>query len=315
MRKSILAAMLFLIMVCDLFAAQTETIVHLETMTGTLEGTLLAPKGNTSIPVALIIAGSGPTDRNGNNPAMQNNSLKMLAIELLKNKIASLRYDKRAIGKSKNAGLKESNLRFENYVEDARGWIDFLKNDNRFSPILVIGHSEGSLIGMIASQGKNVDMFISIAGAGQSADETLKDQLKAQPPMVLEMSLPIIEKLVQGEMLKEINPMLHSLFRPSIQPYLISWFKYDPKEEIAKIKIPTLIIQGSTDIQVSMEDANILAKGNPQAEKKIIEGMNHIFKKAETDRLKNIQTYNQPELPIKSELTDAIIDFVVKNTK
>ncbi len=312
MRKYIPVVTMFLAMACNLCAAQVETIVQLETKIGTLEGSLLVPEEGIGIPVALIIAGSGPTDRDGNSPAMKNDSLKLLATELLKNGIASLRYDKRAVGKSRIAGLKEIDLRFEDYVEDAKGWTDFLRKDKRFGKITVIGHSEGSLIGMIASQGKDVDKFISIAGVGQSADKTLKKQIKAQSPMVLEIASPIIDKLVQGKTVKDINPMLHSLFRPGIQPYLISWFKYDPQKEIAKLKKPILIIQGTADIQVSTEDAKMLAEGNVKAEKKIINGMNHIFKEAELDRLKNLQTYNQPELPIKSELIEVISGFIKK---
>ncbi len=312
MKKNIFVVTMLLAVICNLRAAQVETIVQLEIKAATLEGSLLIPEQGTGIPVALIIAGSGPTDRDGNNPAMKNNSLKLLATELLKNGIASLRYDKRGIGKSREAGLKESDLRFENYIEDAKGWIDFLAKDKRFNQIIVIGHSEGSLIGMIASQGKDVDKFVSIAGSGQSADKTLKKQLKAQPPMVLEIASPIIDKLVQGKTVKDINPILHSLFRPSIQPYLISWFKYDPQKEIVKLKKPILIIQGTTDIQVDTKDANMLAEGNKKAEKRIINGMNHIFKEAELDRLKNIQTYNQPESPIKTELIEAISSFIKK---
>ncbi len=187
-----------------------------------------------------------------------------------------------------------------------------LNQDERFSEIIIIGHSEGSLLGMVASQEKNVDKFISIAGPGQSADITLKEQLKSQPPEVLKMSLPIIDKLVQGETVDDINPILYSLFRPSVQPYMISWFKYDPPKEIAKLKIPVLIIQGSTDIQVSEEDAQNLAEANPKAETKVIKGMNHIFKEAELDRIKNIQTYYQPELPIKPELIKSIVEFITQ---
>ena len=178
---------------------------------------------------------------------------------------------------------------------------------------MVIGHSEGSLIGMIASQKEDVDKFISIAGPGQSADKSLKEQLKSQPPGVVNISLPIIDKLVKGETVSDVNPMLYSLFRPSVQPYMISWFKYDPSKEIANLKIPILIIQGSTDIQVSEEDAKMLAEANQKAAKKIIKGMNHIFKKSELDRMKNIQTYNQPELPIMQELIESIVGFIKKD--
>ncbi len=306
---------MLLVIACNLPVAQSETIVHLETKTGTLEGSLIVPEGETGIPVALIIAGSGPTDRDGNNPAMKNNSLKLLATGLLKNGIASLRYDKRAIGQSSEAGLKEGDLRFEHYIEDAKGWIEFLRIDKRFRQIIVIGHSEGSLIGMVASHEKDVDKFISIAGAGQSVNKILKEQLKAQPPEVLDIALPIIDKLVKGETVSNVNPMLYSLFRPSVQPYMISWFKYDPIKEIAKLKIPVLIIQGSTDIQVSEKDAKMLALANQKSEKKIIKGMNHIFKEVELDRIKNLQTYNQPELPIKPELIKVIDAFIKKKLK
>lgn len=310
MRKNIPALLMLLATVCYWSAAKSETIVQLETNTGVLEGSLLIPEGTTSFPVALIIAGSGPTDRDGNNPAMRNDSLKLLARALWEKGIASLRYDKRAIGKSQAAGISESDLRFDHYVEDAKGWIDLLRENKRFNQLIVIGHSEGSLIGMRASKNGGVDKFISIAGIGQSADKTLKAQLKSQPPAVLELALPIIDKLAQGEMVDNINPMLNSLFRPSVQPYMISWFKYDPAEEIAKLDIPVLVVQGSTDIQVSEEDAKMLANANASSEIVFIEGMNHVLKESVLDRKANIATYNQPELPIKPELVESVVVFI-----
>lgn len=287
-----------------------DSEIILETSTGKLYGTLEVPDSEPPYPVVLIIAGSGPTDRDGNNPRMQNNSLKMLATELLKKGIASLRYDKRGIAKSRGAGLKESDLRFEHYVDDAKDWINFLSQDNRFREVIVAGHSEGSLIGMIASQQKNVASFISLAGAGQSADKIIREQLTAQPPQVLEQASPILDKLVRGEVTEDVPQMLNSLLRPSIQPYMISWFKYNPQVEIAKLEKPVLIIQGTTDIQVSVEEAARLAKANPNAKKQIISGMNHILKEAESDRQKNALTYNQPDLPLKSELINIIVDFI-----
>ena len=168
---------------------------------------------------------------------------------------------------------------------------------------------------MLASQGEAVGRFISIAGSGLSADKILKEQLKSQPPQVLDMSLPIIDKLVTGQTVDDVNPMLYSLFRPSVQPYMISWFKYDPAKEIAGLTIPVLIIQGSTDIQVSEADAKMLAKANPKSELRIIKGMNHIFKEAEPERMKNIAPYNQPDLPIKPELVEIITGFIKQEKK
>lgn len=289
-----------------------ETPVILHTTTGDIFGTLTMPKISTKMPVALIIAGSGPTDRNGNNQMMKNESLKMLAYSLANNNIASLRFDKRAIGESKDAAKSEADLRFEDYISDAIGWIGILKKDNRFSKVVVIGHSEGSLIGMIASL-LHSDGFVSIAGAGKSADKIIKEQLANQPQEIKDLSFPVIDSLVLGKTVNHVDPNLYSLFRPSVQPYMISWFHYDPQVEIKKLNIPVLIVQGTNDIQVSEADADLLAKANTRAQLVLIKNMNHIFKIVEGDRNENIASYNNPSLPISNELTNSIVTFIKKN--
>lgn len=293
-----------------LFAQVEEKPIVLKTETGDLQGSLLLPDGQGKYPVVLLIAGSGPTDRNGNNPMMKNNSLKMLAEELAALGIASIRYDKRGIGESKSAAGEEKDLRFENYIDDAKGWIDLLHQNGSFSQITVIGHSEGSLIGMIASQKKEVDKFISLAGVAEPAFKILREQLKSQPDFVTDLSSPILDKLEMAQKVDSVPPFLFSLFRPSVQPYLISWFKYDPKQEIAKLNKPILIVQGTTDIQVEVSNADLLAESNPNAQKVIISGMNHILKASEADRTTNIATYSNPDLPLHSELMKVIVGFL-----
>lgn len=310
MKTKLFTILLLTILITTVYG-QTEKTVLLKTSTGNLEGTLMTPASNSSKMVALIIAGSGPTDRDGNNLAMKNNSLKMIAAELAKNGIASLRYDKRGIGNSKTIGFKEADIRFENYVNDAKEWVIYLKKELKFSNIVVIGHSEGSLIGMIVAQDKAVSKYVSVAGAGQPADKIIREQLKNQPPSVTIPSNSILDELVKGKTVENTPQILNSLFRPSGQPYLISWFKYDPQKEIAKLKIPVLIVQGTTDIQVSLDDANRLAKALPKAKLAIIEGMNHVLKPAPADRELNIQTYSQPDLAIKKELIDNLILFLI----
>jgi len=305
-----LFAAFWLVAASSSWATPTQEIVTLDTGSGKLEGTLLTADSADTKTIALIIAGSGPTDRDGNNPAMTNNSLKMLADELSKIGVSSLRYDKRGVGKSKGSGLNESELRFEHYVNDASGWVDYLSQQDRFDKLVVIGHSEGSLIGMIASQTSHVDKFVSIAGVGQPVDQTIREQLKAQPAIVLEQSGPILDKLLQGETVKNVPKYLYSLFRPSVQDYMISWFKYDPQIEIAKLDKPVLVVQGASDIQVSLNDADKLAAANTGAEKAVIQKMNHIFKEASLDRLANLKTYNQPDLPMMPELAQTIGEFV-----
>lgn len=288
-----------------------ETNVTLKINIDQLYGTLTVPDVTKKCPVALIIAGSGPTDRNGNNPMMKNNSLKMLTEALAKNGIASLRYDKRGIGESKASAPTESALVFENYTEDAKSWINFLKQDKRFSQLIVIGHSEGSLIGMIA--GAKANKFISIAGAGESADKLLKEQISSKSNKQIEdMTFPIIDSLKNGNKVNKVDPLLNSLFRPGIQPYLISWFKYDPQTEIKKLTVPVLIIQGNKDLQVNVADAESLSKASKNAELVIVDKMNHILKIIDGDNKANFESYNNENLPISEELTNKIVSFIKK---
>ncbi len=301
---------------CESTLSQTIDKLSLKEVTietsisGKLHGTLTMPeKKKKKTPIALIIAGSGPTDRDGNNSMMKNNSLRLLAEQLALNGIGSVRYDKRGVAGSISAARSESELRFENYISDAKDWINWIKINNPHSKIIVIGHSEGSLIGMIAAT-ESADAFISIAGAGRAIDIVLKEQLGSQPKMIKDISFQIIDSLKIGKTKDSINPILYSLFRPSVQPYLISWFKYDPQIQIRNLHKPSLIIQGNNDIQVTTEDANLLYNANPKNKLIIIDKMNHIFKLVEGDRKINVDTYNNPSLPIAPLLIENIVKFI-----
>jgi pimeloyl-ACP methyl ester carboxylesterase len=279
----------------------------------TLYGTLELPAHSFPVPVALIIAGSGPTDRNGNSRALPgaNNSLRYLARGLAERGIASIRYDKRGIGASAAAMGKEQDLRFDHFVGDAKSWIAQLRSDPRFSTITVVGHSEGSLIGMIAAREAGADAFVSLEGAGRNAKDVIAAQLSTQlPENVVNNVKDMMRKIEAGEKIDSVPPMLAPLLRPSVQPYLASWFKYTPSSEIAKLTVPSLVVQGTTDIQTSVEDAKLLADGHANARLFMIEGMNHVLKAASGNMAAQMPSYSDPALPVVPQLLDEVATFI-----
>ena len=293
--------------------SRSDSIV-LGTATGALHGTLLLPQvPSARVPVVLIIAGSGPTDRDGNSPLLSgtNNSLKLLAEGLAVHGIASVRYDKRGIAASRPAGTSEAALRFDTYIDDAAAWIALLRRDPRFSSVGVIGHSEGSLIGMVAAQRGGASAFVSIAGAGRPAQDVLREQLERQlPPMLMEAAVRAIGLLAAGRLADSTPPALAALFRPSVQPYLISWFRFDPARELARLEMPALIAQGTTDLQVPVSDARLLAAAAPRATLLIIDGMNHVLKLVPADPQQQVQSYGNPALPVAPALITEIAELV-----
>lgn len=282
---------------------------------GKIHGTLLTPDGKKAVPVVLIIAGSGPTDRDGNQSMVKTDSYKLLAEALLQEGIATLRYDKRGVGESSSALKDESTLKFDDMVGDAAGIIEQLKSDKRFSSVTVLGHSEGSLIGMLAAKKSGADAFISVAGLAESADKIIVRQIAAQSEELSLKTAFILDSLNKGQDVKVADPNLQTLFRPSVQPYIKSWIKYEPKTEIGKLRVPVLILQGTTDIQVPVSEAETLKEASPSAKLTIIKGMNHVLKQAPEDREKNMATYSNPNLPLSKELTPAINTFVLTAIK
>ena len=287
--------------------------VSLVTPTGTLYGSELVPPAKGKIPVVLLHAGSGPVDRNGDPPGQPgvNSSLKLLAEGLAREGIATLRFDKRGVGQSRGAVTAEKDLRFDDYVSDAAAWVKKLKVDPRFSNVVVAGHSEGSLIGMLAAGQAGADGFVSIAGIARSVDEVLRDQLRPQlSPELYAQADKTLQSLKQGQTVAEPPAALNMLFRPSVQPYLISWFKYAPAELIARLTMPVLIAQGTADTQVGAAEAEALGKARPGARVLIVEGMNHALKIVGKDGALQKNFSSNSKLPVSDELVSAIGGFV-----
>lgn len=343
-KYALVIAIVMVVTLTDMSTSNAQSIVHnsspatrtaettfiaepitLKTSTATLYGTLERPQSRSPVPVVLIIAGSGPTDRDGNSPLLKgaNNSLKLLAEGLAAHGIASLRYDKRGIGETGKAMqlaaekaktmLREEDLSFETYIDDAVSWGKKLLSNPRFSTLTVIGHSEGSLIGMVAAQRMGARAYVSIAGAGRPLQQIILEQVKSQlPPDLLKATEDIVEQLAAGKTVELVPPALNVLFRLSAQPYLISWLRYDPVKEIAKLHIPVLIVQGTTDIQASLQDAKALAGANPAATLLLVDGMNHVLKTVPNEPDKQLSSYSDPTLPVAPGLISGISSFVNK---
>lgn len=287
--------------------------IVLDTPTGQLAGSLVMPPAKGPVPVALIIAGSGPTDRNGNSKGLPgaNNSLMLLAQALGDAGFANVRYDKRGVGASAAAATSEAELRFDSFVDDAAAWITRLRRDARFSSVVVIGHSEGSLIGMVAAQKAGANGFVSIAGAGRRASDVLRTQFAGKlPPELAAQNEAILVGLERGQAAAVVPKELAALYRPSVQPYLVSWFKFVPTERIGALAVPVLIVQGTTDAQVAVSEADALKKARPQAQLLMVPGMNHVLKAAQGTIAEQMPSYSDPALPLAPGLIAPLVTFM-----
>ncbi|ROL79227.1 alpha/beta hydrolase [Pseudomonas chlororaphis] len=293
-------------------AAVLQRPISLDTGTGELYGSLLLPKSDAPVPVVLIVSGSGPTDRNGNNPdGGRNDSLKRLAWVLAKHNIASVRYDKRGVAASLAATPDERNLTLDAYVADAVAWGNKLKSDPRLGPLIMLGHSEGALIATLAAPQVDAAAVISISGTARPVDQVLRQQLSYRLPAPLMLrSNELLDSLKAGRVDTDVPPQLEVIFRPSVQPYLITLFRQDPAAAFARLKMPALIVQGSNDIQVGVGDAQMLKAAKPDAQLALIEGMNHVLRIVPNDVKRQLASYKDPQLPLASELGTRIISFI-----
>ena len=256
-------------------------------------------------PLLIWVHGSGGVNRDGNQPQY----IKQFREAINKENMAFFSYDKRTANPNNVRFIQEDGIYFSDFVSDIKEVIHHFKNDKRFSKIILIGHSQGSLIAMLALD--NVDKFISLAGAGETIDKTLVRQITKQSAEFCKLTEQYIKELMTTGKIKEVNPNLMSLFAKQNQPFIKSWITVNPIEEIKKVAIPTLIINGDKDFQVLINDAENLHKAKPDAELVIIKNMNHVLKHIEKDE-DNMKSYMSSDFKISEELITTIVEFVKK---
>lgn len=289
-----------------------EEVVELRSEDCTLQGTLMLPAAGSAhgSTVALLISNTPTADRDGNERVMRNYALKMVAMTLARSGIASLRYDKRGVGASRynTEGTEAHALSI--HARDVQNLVASLSK--QFSKVVVIGHGQGAMLGMIAlSRGANAKAFISMEGMGRSFDQMLKDQLAYTPPQIRDMAYSIIDSLKTGRTVANIPVFLSSFFAPQLQPSMISSMKYNPQLLIRALKVPILIIHGDTDIMIRVEDARLLNAANPASTLVVVAGMNHVLKECGSmDRGFQIPTYANPALPLHPALGPELVRFI-----
>ncbi|WP_158838090.1 alpha/beta hydrolase family protein [Polaribacter sp. L3A8] len=271
-----------------------------------LPGTLTYTK--TKVPLIIWVHGSGNVDRNGNQfPSIKANYIKQFRDAVNKEDIAFFSYDKRTAIKNNTAFLKGTKI--VDFSLDVEKVISHFKNDKRFSKIILIGHSQGSLIAMMAS--KHIDKYISIAGAGETIDKTIIKQIsKNNANLGIAAKKQFDTLRVKGK-IEVVNPFLMSVFAKQNQDFLYSWMQINPLEEIKKLTMPTLILNGDKDLQVQIEDAEALQAASLNSKLVIIKNMNHVLKdiKKEED---NLKSYYSSEYPISEQLIKTIVLFIKK---
>jgi hypothetical protein len=282
-----------------------------------LGGTLTMPRDATGrVPIAVIIAGSGPTDRNGNSMmGIRPNSYAQLAWRLAERGIASLRYDKRGMPGTQGT-FDITNMTLDDFAGDARVAAESLSRDPRFSRVVFIGHSEGASLALIAAGGAGgapVAGIVHVSGLGRRTGEVLREQLSRQfDSAILVRYDTAMKHYLAGDQPVDVPQGLEMLFVPVNRTYMRSMMAFDPQAAIRAVRQPVLIVQGATDLQATVADAERLHAARPNAQLVVVPLANHVLKQtADTTIAGQLPTYQNPTVPIMAEVVKPIADWVL----
>ncbi len=272
-------------------------------------GTLLST--STADQLVIIVAGSGPTDRNGNNTSGLNTDMyKQLADSLIASNIATFRYDKRGISASAAAVTNPSLVTIDDFAADVTNWVNLFQKNTKWKSIYIIGHSEGSLLGILAAQKTKITGFVSLAGAGQNISQIIlkQNEVAGASKAQLEEIKSKFDSLQKGFTLKYVPDYLNSLFHPDIQLLIKSWDAYHPSTELKKITCKVAIFQGTNDAQIAVSEAQLLRNAQPNANFALLKDMTHTLKIG--DNTYNNTTYTDSKIPLSKELVREIRNFL-----
>ncbi len=276
---------------------------------GAIDAVLTTPPDVDKPPVALLIAGSGTTDHDGNGPQVKPGTLKKLSEQLVARKIATLRYDKRGAGGWKPEFGKPEDFRFVNFVDDAAALVNYLRGSGKFSKIIVVGHSEGGLVGILTTRRVPVDRLVLLVTGARRQGDLVKAQLeKTVPPDVFEPIAKAIDAVMAGQIVDP--PPAGFSVAPSMQPGIASAFTEDPIDPLKKITEPTLIVGGGRDRQVARVDFAALSAASPVAKTLWLPDMNHVLVDV-ADEADDIKAYSDGERPLDPAMIDAVAAFIL----
>lgn len=282
-----------------------------------LHGTLLKPAGRTRATM-VIIPGSGPTDRDGNNPlGVAGGPYRKLAEALAERHIATVRIDKRGMFGSKTAIPDANKVRIADYAADTAQWVAAARKATGARCVWLAGHSEGGLVALGAATTPHVCGLVLISTLGRPMGAVIRDQLKANPgnAPILAPALAAIDQLEAGKHvdIAALHPALQQLFAPQVQDFLIDSFRIDPAKLLAAYRGRVLIVQGDRDLQVGMADARRLKAAGPRATLSVIAGANHVLRAVPADdRVANFASYAEADAPLAPGIAEAIASFVVR---
>lgn len=299
-------------------AAQApEQLVTANAPAGLLHGTMAGHAAGETRPVMLIIPGSGPTNRDGNSPlGISANTYRMLAADLAAAGVTTIRIDKRGMFENASPDIDPNAVTIADYVADMAAWVTAARQATGADCIWLAGHSEGGLVALASAQSvPDLCGLVLIAAPGRPLGDVMREQLRANPAnaIVLDDALHAIDSLEAGDLVdvSGMHPALQQLFAPVVQTFLISLYSYDPAALLAVYDGPVLIVQGDTDLQVTVADAEHLAAARPGLSPTIIPGMNHVLKPAPgDDRAANFATYGDAELGLAAGMVDATAGFL-----